>query len=61
MSYHVSAGAEERLRRLLALNAGGAISAEEQAELNEIGRIEHIMIMLKAQAQERIVQGENGS
>lgn len=35
MSYHVSARAEERLRCLLALNAGGAISAEEQAEFDK--------------------------
>ena len=60
MNYHVSARAEERLRRLLALNAGGAISADEQAELDEIERIEHILIMLKAEAQERIAQRENG-
>lgn len=61
MNYHVSARAEERLRRLLALHTGGATSADEQAELDEIEHIEHILIMLKAQAQERIAQGENGS
>jgi len=42
-------GAQERLRRLLALNEAGMLSAEEQAELDEIEQIEHIMTLLKAQ------------
>ena len=54
MDYHVSDRAQERLRRLLAINEAGLASAEEQAELDEIGQIEHIVIMLKAQAQEKM-------
>lgn len=54
MAYHVSDRAQERLRRLLAISEAGLASAEEQAELDEIGQIEHIVIMLKAQAQEKI-------
>ncbi len=56
MAYHVSERAQERLRRLLAINAAGLASAEEQAELDEIGQIDHIIIMLKAQAQEKMAQ-----
>lgn len=56
IAYLVSDRAQERLRRLLAMNAAGAASAEEQAELDEISQIEHIVIMLKAQAQEAIAK-----
>jgi hypothetical protein len=57
LHYQVSERAQERLRRLLALNAGGALSVDEQAELDEIEQLEHFMIMLKAQAQEHIMRG----
>jgi hypothetical protein len=33
----------------LALNAAGVLGVEEQLELDELQRIEHILIMLKAQ------------
>lgn len=56
LDYHVSERAQTRLQRLLAINAAGLASAEEQAELDEIGQIEHIVIMLKAQAQEKITR-----
>ena len=50
-AYTVSESTQQRLRRLLALNEAGLLSLEEQAELDEIEQIEHIMTMLKAQAQ----------
>jgi hypothetical protein len=56
MAYNVSDRAQERLRRLLAINEAGLASEEEQAELDEIGQIEHIMILLKAQAQEKLTK-----
>ena len=56
LGYHVSDRAQERLGRLLAINAAGLASAEEQTELDEIGQIDHIIIMLKAQAQEKAAQ-----
>ena len=49
LDYHVSERAQERLRRLLALGAGGALSAEENAELDEIEHLESLLIRLKAQ------------
>jgi hypothetical protein len=52
---HVSDKAQERLRRLLAINAAGLAAAEEQAELDEIQQIEHIVILLKAQTQEQLL------
>jgi len=53
-AYTVSERAQQRLRRLLALNEAGLLSLEEQAELDEIEQIEHIMIMLKAQTRQRL-------
>lgn len=50
----VSDEAQQRLRRLLALNEAGLLSEEEQAELDEIEQIEHIMIMLKAEARKQL-------
>ena len=50
----VSERAQQRLRRLLALNEAGLLSLEEQAELDEVEQIEHIMIMLKAQARKQL-------
>ncbi len=52
LNFHVSDRAQERLQRLLAINQAGMASAEEQAELDEISQIEHVIIMLKAQALE---------
>lgn len=54
----VSPRAQERLRRLLALNQAGLLSQDEQAELDESEQIEHIIVLLKAQAQERAL-GKN--
>jgi predicted amidohydrolase len=55
LAYHVSDKAQERLRRLLAINSAGLTTADEQAELDEIQQIEHIVILLKAQAQEQLL------
>jgi hypothetical protein len=43
MAYHVSDKAQERLRRLLAINEAGLTSKEEQSELDEIEQIEHVI------------------
>src|SRR5712691_6281495 len=49
LAYHASERAQRRLQRLLALNAVGLLSEDEQQELDELQQIEHIIIMLKAQ------------
>ncbi|MCS6911254.1 MAG: hypothetical protein NZM11_11920, partial [Anaerolineales bacterium] len=54
LAYHVSERAQERVRRLLAINEAGLASSDEQAELDEIERIEHIVTLLKAQAQQQL-------
>lgn len=55
-AYAVSEHAQKRLQRLLALNEAGLLSQEEQVELDEIEQIEHIMVMLKAQARKQVEQ-----
>lgn len=49
-AFHVSDEAQARLQRLLALNAVGLLSLPEQAELDELQRLEQMMVMLKIQA-----------
>ncbi|QTA79361.1 Uncharacterized protein dnl_16280 [Desulfonema limicola] len=48
--FHVSESAQSRLRRLLALNEADCLSLSEKAELDELQRLEHIIIMLKINA-----------
>jgi hypothetical protein len=49
LNYHASERAQQRLQRLLALNEAGLLGEAEQLELDELQRIEHTLIMLKAQ------------
>lgn len=57
INYHVSARGQERLQRLLALNTAGLLSADEERELDELEKIEHIFSMLKAQVAAKRHQG----
>lgn len=56
LAYHASDRAQDRLQRLLALNEAGLLSEGEQAELTELERLEHILIMLKAQVADQAQQ-----
>ena len=56
IDYTVSEEAQQRLRRLLALNEAGLLSEEEQVELDEIEQIEHVMLMLKVDARKRLAE-----
>ena len=49
-AFHVSDEAQLHLQRLLALNEAGFLSLPEQAELDELQRLEHMIIMLKLDA-----------
>lgn len=49
LEFHVSEASQDRLRRLLTLNAAGMTSQDDQAELEELERIEHHVVLLKAQ------------
>jgi hypothetical protein len=45
---------QERVRYLLDASRNGTLTAEEHTEMNELGRIEHFMRMLKAYALDKI-------
>lgn len=49
IDYHISEQAQARLQRLLVLNESGILSEDEQLELDELERLEHIVVILKAQ------------
>ncbi len=49
-AFHVSEEAQSRLQRLLALNEAGFLSLPEQDELDELQRLEHLIVMLKIDA-----------
>ncbi len=57
LAYPALDRAQHRLQRLLALNEAGLLSEDEQAELAELERLEHILIMLKAQVADQGQQG----
>jgi len=57
LTYHASDRAQRRLQRLLALNEASLLSEAEQEELAELDRLEHILIMLKAQVADQAQQG----
>lgn len=48
LDFHPSKATQNRLRRLLALNAAGLLTEREQQELDELEQLEHVVIMLKA-------------
>lgn len=54
MVFQASERAQDRLRRLLTLNEAGLLSEVEHDELDELGQIEHILIMLKADVASRL-------
>lgn len=56
LDYHVSERAQARLQRLLALNEAGMLSEVEQLELDELQRLEHVIIMLKAEVAQQLRQ-----
>ena len=47
LDYHVSESAQARLRQLLVLRQAGLLGEGQQQELDELEKIEHIIIMLK--------------
>ena len=56
LNYHASDRAQQRLQRLLALNEAGLLGETEQLELDELQRIEHTLIMLKARLARQLQQ-----
>ena len=50
LSFRPSAKAQRRVRYLLAQSQSGQLTAEENAELERLGEIEHLMQLVKARA-----------
>ncbi len=49
MNYHVSENSQERLQRLLTLNEAGLLAESERNELDELEKLEHLVVTLKTQ------------
>lgn len=61
-NYHVSERAQKRLQYLLALNRAALLGEPEQRELDEMEKMEQIMIMYKARIAKQLqLEAENAS
>ncbi|MEM7353719.1 MAG: hypothetical protein AAF657_23170 [Acidobacteriota bacterium] len=58
IEYQASERAQERLQHLLRLNKEDCLGEDEERELDELQQIEHIVVMLKARAAERLQAGQ---
>jgi hypothetical protein len=54
IAFRASSTTQERARQLLESNRSGALTAEQEAELNEFERINHFVSMLKIYARQRL-------
>jgi hypothetical protein len=52
LAFRPSPETQERVRELLERNAADELTDEEAAELEHFGKLEHLMQMIKARAQE---------
>lgn len=50
LAFRPSQEAQQRVQYLLAQNKAGALTAEEAAELERFGELEHLMQLVKARA-----------
>ncbi|MEO7591116.1 MAG: hypothetical protein ABI134_07880 [Byssovorax sp.] len=50
LAFRPSAETQDRVRDLLARSKAGALTDDEQAELDQFGEIEHLMQLVKARA-----------
>ena len=49
LDYHASERTQKKLQQLLTLHQAGLLGQDEQIELDELEKIEHILIVLKTQ------------
>jgi hypothetical protein len=50
-AFHLSPSAHERIRALLARNAAGTLSAEEERQLDQMVLLDDILSLIRARAQ----------
>jgi hypothetical protein len=58
VAFHPSEAVQQRVSELIARSRDGSISAEEQSELEDFLKLEHIMIMAKARARQHTQLGK---
>ena len=56
LSFHPSPAMQERVEVLLEKNRNGTLTTDEQAELDEIERLEHLMRLVKARLRQKLAQ-----
>ena len=56
LSFHPSPGMQERVEALLEKNRNGTLTPDEQAELDEVERLEHFMRLVKARLRQKLAQ-----
>lgn len=54
MAFHPSPATQARIETLLEKNRQGALTSEEQAELDEVERLEHFVRLIKARVQQKL-------
>jgi hypothetical protein len=56
ITYRPSEVSQQRLSELLESNRTGSLTPDDEIELNEFEKVEHLMIMMKAKAREKLAQ-----
>jgi hypothetical protein len=54
LNFHPSLAMQARIEELLEKNRQGSLSSEEQAELDEVERLEHFMRLIKARIRQKL-------
>ena len=54
IAFHASESTQERVRKLLEANRLDALTADQQAELNQFEQVNHLVSMLKIYARQRL-------
>ena len=56
LNFHPSPAMQARIEALLEKNRQGQLTADEQAELDEVERLEHFMRLIKARVRQKLAQ-----
>ena len=56
LTFRPTPALQTQINRLLSKNKAGTLTADEESELDRVGDLEHILIALKARAQQQLDQ-----
>jgi len=56
LTFHPSPAMQTRIEELLERNREGVLTSEEQAELDEVERLEHFMRLIKARVRQKLAR-----